>query len=48
MSTLRTLVQNALSDIKDLELDDRATAEVEQVLAQTLAFHGQVFDLIEA
>ena len=32
--------QNALADIKDLELDDRATAEVEQVLAQTLAFHG--------
>ena len=40
VSTLRALVQNALSDIKDLELDDRATAEVEQVLAQTLAFHG--------
>jgi DNA repair protein RecO (recombination protein O) len=40
VSTLRVLVQNPLSDIKGLELDDRATAEVEQVLQQTLAFHG--------
>jgi DNA repair protein RecO (recombination protein O) len=40
LSTLRVLCENPLSDIKDLELDDRATAEVEQVLAQTLAFHG--------
>ncbi len=40
VTTLRTLVQGPLSEIKDLELDDRATAEVEQVLAQTLAFHG--------
>jgi DNA repair protein RecO (recombination protein O) len=40
VSTLRVLCENTLSDIRDLELDDRATAEVEQVLLQTLAFHG--------
>jgi DNA repair protein RecO (recombination protein O) len=40
VATLRTLCQNSLAEIKDLELDDRATAEVEQVVAQTLAFHG--------
>jgi DNA repair protein RecO (recombination protein O) len=40
ISTLRVLCQNPLSDIKDLELDDRASAEVEQVVVQTLAFHG--------
>ncbi len=40
VSTLRCLVENPLSDVKGLELDDRATAEVEQVLAQTLAYHG--------
>ncbi len=40
VATLRCLVENPLADLKDLELDDRATAEVEQVVAQTLAFHG--------
>ncbi len=40
VATLQTLCQNSLAEIKDLELDDRATAEVEQVVAQTLAFHG--------
>jgi DNA repair protein RecO (recombination protein O) len=40
IATLRSLCENTLADIKDLELDDRATAEVEQVLVQTLAFHG--------
>lgn len=40
VATLRTLCQNSLADVRDLELDDRATAEVEQVVAQTLAFHG--------
>jgi DNA repair protein RecO (recombination protein O) len=40
VATLRTLCQNSLAEIRDLELDDRATAEVEQVVAQTLAFHG--------
>lgn len=40
VATLRTLCQNSLAEIKDLDLDDRATAEVEQVLAQTLAYHG--------
>ena len=40
LATLQTLCQSSLADIKDLGLDDRATAEVEQVVAQTLAFHG--------
>jgi DNA repair protein RecO (recombination protein O) len=40
VATLQTLCRNSLADLKDLELDDRATAEVEQVVAQTLAFHG--------
>ena len=40
LATLRSLCENTLADIRDLELDDRATAEVEQVLAQTLRFHG--------
>jgi DNA repair protein RecO (recombination protein O) len=40
IATLRTLCQTSLTELKDLDLDDRATAEVEQVLAQTLAYHG--------
>ena len=40
VATLRSLCENSLAEIKDLELDDRATAEVEQVVAQTLAFTG--------
>lgn len=40
VATLRCLVENPLADLKDLELDERAAAEVEQVVAQTLAFHG--------
>lgn len=40
VATLRTLCLTSLTDIKELDLDDRATAEVEQVVAQTLAFHG--------
>jgi DNA repair protein RecO (recombination protein O) len=40
VATLRVLCQTSLADLRDLELDDRAAAEVEQVVAQTLAFHG--------
>lgn len=40
VSTVQTLLENALADIKDLQLDDCVAAEVEQVVAQTLAFHG--------
>jgi DNA repair protein RecO (recombination protein O) len=40
VATLRVLCQTSLADIRDLELDDRAAAEVEQVVAQILAFHG--------
>jgi DNA repair protein RecO (recombination protein O) len=40
IATLRTLCQTSLTELKDLELDDRAAAEVEQVLSQTLAHHG--------
>ena len=34
------VMEASIMDFKELELDDRATAEVEQVVAQTLAFHG--------
>ncbi len=40
LSTLRTLLEGPLSHLQDLDLDDRATAEVQQVLTQTLAYHG--------
>ena len=40
ISTLRALLDNPLADVEHLCLDDRATAEVEQVVAQTLAYHG--------
>ncbi len=40
VATLQSLCRNSLADIKELELDDRATAEVEQVVTQTLHFHG--------
>jgi DNA repair protein RecO (recombination protein O) len=39
-ATLCTLLQSPLAEVERLDLDDRATAEVEQVLAQTLAYHG--------
>jgi DNA repair protein RecO (recombination protein O) len=38
--TLRTLLEGPLAQVQSLDLDDRATAEVQQVLAQTLAYHG--------
>jgi DNA repair protein RecO (recombination protein O) len=40
LATLRTLLEGPLAQVQSLDLDDRATAEVQQVLAQTLAYHG--------
>lgn len=40
LATLRVLLANPLAELERLEIDDRAAAEVEQVLAQTLAYHG--------
>lgn len=40
VATLRTLLENSLAELECLELDERALAEVEQVVAQVLAFHG--------
>ena len=40
VSTLRTLLGNPLAELECFELDQRAMAEVEQVVVQTLAFHG--------
>lgn len=40
VSTLRTLLSNPLAEVECYELDERAMAEVEQVVLQTLAHHG--------
>ncbi len=40
LATLRTLLEGPLAQLQCLDLDDRATAEVQQVLAQTLAHHA--------
>jgi DNA repair protein RecO (recombination protein O) len=40
VATLRTLLANPLAELDSFELDQRAMAEVEQVVVQTLAFHG--------
>jgi DNA repair protein RecO (recombination protein O) len=40
LATLRALLDSPLSSIDDLQLDRLAVAEVEQVVAQTLAHHG--------
>jgi len=40
LATLRVLLDNPLAELERLDIDDRAAAEVEQVLAQTLAYHG--------
>lgn len=37
---LRMLLENTLADIERLDLDDQTAAEVEQVMAQILAYHG--------
>jgi DNA repair protein RecO (recombination protein O) len=40
ISALRALLDNPLADVEHLCLDDRAIVEVEQVVTQTLAYHG--------
>ncbi len=40
VATLQTLLTNPLAEIEGFELDQRAMVEVEQVVVQTLAFHG--------
>ncbi|MGI5939200.1 MAG: DNA repair protein RecO [Thermoleophilia bacterium] len=40
LATLRTLMEGPLGRLQYLDLDDRAAAEVQQVLTQTLAYHG--------
>jgi len=40
LATLRALLETTLVEIDSLDLDPGATAEVEQVIAQTLAYHG--------
>ena len=40
LATLHTLLETSLIEVERLELDQRATAEVEQVVAQILAYHG--------
>ncbi len=40
VATLRTLMSNPLVELDSFDLDDRAMAEVEQVVGQTLGYHG--------
>ena len=40
VGTLQTLLANPLAEVDGFEFDERAMAEVEQVVAQTLAYHG--------
>jgi DNA repair protein RecO (recombination protein O) len=40
VATLRVLLEKPLTELEDFDIDERAAAEVEQVLAQTLAYHG--------
>jgi len=40
LATLRALLDSTLSEVERLDLDERALAEVEQVVSQTLAYHG--------
>ena len=40
LATLRTMLEGPLAQVQCLDLDPRATAEVQQVLAQTLAYHA--------
>lgn len=40
VATLQVLIDKPLVELEDFEIDERASAEVEQVLAQTLAYHG--------
>ncbi len=40
LATLDALLSNPLAELDSFELDERAVAEVEQVLAQILSYHG--------
>jgi DNA repair protein RecO (recombination protein O) len=40
LATLQVLVDKPLAELEGFDIDDRAAAEVEQVLTQTLAYHG--------
>ena len=40
VATLETLLTNPLAELDGFDLDERALAEVEQVLAQILSYHG--------
>ena len=40
VATLQVLLDKPLAELEGFDIDDRAAAEVEQVLAQTLAYHG--------
>ena len=40
LATLRVLLDKPLAELDGFDIDDRAAAEVEQVLTQTLAYHG--------
>jgi DNA repair protein RecO (recombination protein O) len=39
-ATLQVLLDKPLAELEGFDIDDRAAAEVEQVLTQTLAYHG--------
>jgi DNA repair protein RecO (recombination protein O) len=40
VATLQVLVDKPLAELEGFDIDNRAAAEVEQVVAQTLAYHG--------
>jgi DNA repair protein RecO (recombination protein O) len=40
VATLQVLLDKPLVELEGFDIDDRAAAEVEQVVAQTLAYHG--------
>jgi DNA repair protein RecO (recombination protein O) len=40
VATLQVLLDKPLAELEGLDIDSRAAAEVEQVVAQTLAYHG--------
>lgn len=40
VTTLEALIEYSLADVETMQFDERAVAEVEQVLRQTLAYHG--------
>ena len=39
-ATLQVLLDKPLAELEGFDIDDRAAAEVEQVVTQTLGFHG--------